>query len=124
MLKNLISKILYYDYLGLDYRRKAGKILSKCGYVKEEFESESMCTIMEFVYSEDDMKHINCLIERADICFMKAQKLAKENILWEGYLYVVRMRKTDFNEYEKTSAGLWFEMKNKNQENIGIFILK
>lgn len=86
MLKNPISKILYYDYLGLDYRGKAEKILSKCGYVKEAFESESMCTIMEFVYSEDDMKHINCLIERADICFMKAQELAKENILWEGYI--------------------------------------
>lgn len=86
MLKNPISKILYYDYLGLDYRRKAGKILSTCEYVKGEFESESMCAIMKYEYSEDDMKHINCLIERADICFVKAQELAKENILWEGYI--------------------------------------
>ena len=53
---------------------------------KGEFESESMCAIMEYEYSEDDMKHINCLIERADICFVKAQKLARENILWEGYI--------------------------------------
>lgn len=92
MLKNPISKILYYDYLGLDYRRKAGKILSACEYVKGEFESESMRAIMKYGYSEEDMKHINCLIERADMCFVKAQALARENILWEGYISYNKVR--------------------------------
>lgn len=92
MLKNPISKILYYDYLGLDYRRKAGKILSTCQYTKGEFESESMRAIMKYEYSEDDMKHFNCLIERADMCFVKAQEIARENILWEGYISYNKVR--------------------------------
>lgn len=86
MLKNPISQILYYDYLGLDYRRKAAKIINTCVETGGEFEAANMKRIMAHPYTEEEVKHINCLIDRADLCFGKAQELAQENILWEGYI--------------------------------------
>lgn len=92
MLKNPISRILYYDYLGLDYRRKAAKILNACGDTTSEFSTEHMRAIMNYEYSEEDKKHASCLIERTDMCFAKAQELAQENILWEGYISYNKIR--------------------------------
>jgi len=92
MLKNPISKILYYDYLGLDYRKKTANILNACGYSECEFGVKHMRDIMEYKYSEEEMGHINCLLERTEMCFLRAQELAQENILWEGYISYNKIR--------------------------------
>ena len=92
MLRNPISRVLYYDYLGLNYRRKASYILKTDVYDGNEYEMENMLAVMQHQYSEDDMKHVECLLERADICFAKAQELTKENILWEGYVSFNKVR--------------------------------
>jgi len=86
MLKNPISQIVYYDYLGLDYRRKAASILNACGDGNQEFSTEHMLAIMNFSYSEEQKKQIACFVERAEICFEKAREVAAGNILWEGYI--------------------------------------
>ncbi len=92
MIKNPISKILYYDYLGLDYKGKAAKILGVCGKPDAEFGVEHMRIIMKHEYSNEEKKHMSCVVERAGICFVKAQEIAKENILWEGYISYNKVR--------------------------------
>lgn len=86
MLKNPISQIVYFDYLGLDYRKKAASILNACGDTNQEFSAEHMRAIMNFTYSEEQKKQFACLIERAELCFARARGVADGNVLWEGYI--------------------------------------
>ncbi len=92
MLKNPISRIIYFDYLGLDYRRKAADILKACGDDNSEFSAEHMTKIREHDYTEEQLKHFTCLIDRAEMCFEKAQEIAKDNVLWNGYISYNRLR--------------------------------
>lgn len=93
MLKNPISKILYYDYLGLDYRRKAAMLLATARLTNsDEFSNENMRAIMTYDYSEEEKNHVICLLERADMCYRKVQKYSQESILWEGYLSYNKVR--------------------------------
>ena len=91
MLKNPISKILYYDYLGLDYRRKAADLIkgSLTNSCKEEFTAKNMLQIKElFFYDKrnETKKKVLYLLERAEYCFLRAQEIGKDNILWDGYI--------------------------------------
>lgn len=95
MLPNPISRIVYYDYLGLDYRRKAEKVLRDSNPALREkadgswkikpFSQEYMEQIWVNSY-EGDKKHFQVLIERACECFDEASRLAGGNVLWEGYI--------------------------------------
>lgn len=96
MLPNPISKIVYYDYLGLDYRRKAEKVLRDSNPVLQEkvdgnwkvepFSREYLEQIWSNTYEGDERKHFQILIERACECFGEASRLANGNVLWEGYI--------------------------------------
>ena len=92
MLKNPIAQIVYYDYLGLDYRRKAANILRACQDKNGEFTTAYMKAVKQFSYTEEQRKHFECLIERAEMCFEKAQDVAMGNVLWEGYILYNKAR--------------------------------
>ncbi len=86
MIQNPISQIVYYDYLGLDYRKKANQILKKCGSDDVEFTVEYMKSVMEYEYSQDDIQHVKMLLRRAQDSFNNASKLSDTDILWQGYI--------------------------------------
>lgn len=86
MILNPISQIIYYDYLGLDYKRKANEILRKCGSKEEELSVRYMKSVMDHDYSKEDIRHVMMLIKRAKECFEKARTLSEADVLWEGYI--------------------------------------
>ena len=88
--KHYINYFVY--YLGLDYRRKVASILKNCGDEHTEFSKENMRAIMMYEYTRENMQQFMCLIERAEICFEKAQIIAKNNILWKGYILYNKIR--------------------------------
>ena len=98
MILNPISQIVYYDYLGLDYRRKANKILQKCGNDEKEFTYNYMNDVLDYKYTEEDIRHIYILLNRAKECFNDAGRLAETDVLWEGYIKYneVRLRVMEY----------------------------
>ena len=92
MIANPISQIVYFDYLGLDYRKKASAILNKCGDEHKEFSKEHMLAIKNFQYSGADRQHFFTLIRRAKKSFENAHMLSDENVLWEGYILYNEVR--------------------------------
>lgn len=92
MLKNPVSQILYYNYLGLDYKNKIIRILKVENDNKEEFGKEWLKIIMCQNYSTEEISKISFLIDRAENCFQKAYEKAKDSILWEGYISYNKVR--------------------------------
>ena len=90
MLRNPISQILYYNYLGLDYRRKALEIAQECNWKKSdnyrEFSVEEMKAIMEYPYSKEQREHFKWLIQKAEESINSAAKLVNSNLLWKNYV--------------------------------------
>lgn len=84
LLPNPIAKTVYFDYLGLDYRRYAAKILNE-GKECREFSKEYFETFDEGRNTENDEKCI-FFIESAQENFRKAIALTDDDILWNGYL--------------------------------------
>lgn len=86
MISNPISQIIYYNYLGLDYRKKASKILNKCQSNEKEFSYQYMKAVSTYNFSEQDKNHFYIFIDRAKQCFHNASKLAEADVLWDGYI--------------------------------------
>lgn len=85
MIRNPISQIIYYDYLGLYYRKKAADII-RCDIQYDEFSSEYMTAVINSEYSDMVKRNILILLKKAIICFRRAKDLAEEDTLWNGYL--------------------------------------
>ena len=92
MLSNPVSQVLYYNYLGLDYKNKVIRILKVEDNIKDEFGIEWLKFIICHDYSTEEMLKINCLIDRADKCLQKAYEKADDNILWDGYISYNKVR--------------------------------
>ncbi len=101
MLKNPVSRIVYYDYLGLDYRRKAAAIVNECVETAlresgappaKEFETAYMNAVMTCKFTEEQLNQFECFIERASSSFEKAKEYASDNILWDGYILYNKLR--------------------------------
>lgn len=84
LLPNPIAQIVYFDYLGLDYRLYASRIMNNAS----EYEEFSEQYFFTFKYKKNDFNIDKCrfLIEEAKKNFLKALKLAEDDILWNGYL--------------------------------------
>ena len=117
MLKNPISRIVYYDYLGLYYRRRAGAVLNECGEGSEEFSAKHMQAIFDYKYSEEQLFRYRCLINRAHYCFDQAQKLSNKNVLWDGYIKYNSVR-IDVMEYLVRRSPSFQEVVKKIDEVI------
>lgn len=86
MIRNPISQIVYYDYLGLNYRSKVSQLLKVCGSSKGEFTPEYMRDVYVFKYSDTDMENIKTLLRKARRSFEEAKELSDGDILWRSYI--------------------------------------
>ena len=85
MLGNPISRIVYYDYLGLDYKGLVtGKML--CKFRAKEFSDEYFEYWEKKSISDDEKEKCLFFIDRALKCFYRAKEEASNDIIWEGYL--------------------------------------
>ena len=89
MLINPVSRIIYYDYVALDYSKQARRMLDIKGE-NNDFTLKNLQMIKECIatnqYDEETLRKIEILVKRANIFFEKALATAHDNILWEGYI--------------------------------------
>lgn len=84
LIPNPIAKTIYYDYLGLDYRKYISGKMQNCvnekEFTKEYFEAWKKTTDVE--------NRQECLfwIEKAVKSFEHANEIAKDDMIWLGYL--------------------------------------
>ena len=87
MFQNAVSKTIYYDYLGLEYHKKAVALLrSIIGFEGTEFMQENMEKISAENYSEEVKRELFLYLSKAHEAFEKAMESASEDILWKGYI--------------------------------------
>ncbi len=87
MFVNGVSKTIYYDYLGLEYHKKAlARIREIVDFADEEFLIANMKKISRHPYSEEERSEINILLEQAQLAFDKAVKSSEDDMLWKGYI--------------------------------------
>ncbi len=87
MLINSVSKTIYYDYLGLEYHKKAlDKIKQITKFSGEEFVKVNMDIISGFNYSESDKMEIDSYLKEAQNAFDNALLSSENDILWKGYI--------------------------------------
>lgn len=87
MFLNGVSKTIYYDYLGLEYHKKAIEFLrNHVGFDGEEFVQENMKKIREYTYTEDEKNELYIYLTKAKEAFDNAMTASKNDILWKGYI--------------------------------------
>ena len=96
MLGNPNSRIVYYDYLGLDYRRLASKFMMK-DFDGKEF-SEQYFVFWKEKKEFDDKDKCVFFINLALKSFEKALEESNNDMIWEGYIQynVVRTKIMNF----------------------------
>lgn len=87
MLTNSVSKTIYYDYLGLEYHKKAlNKIKEITKFSGEEFVKANMDVISNFKYSQSEKMEINSYLKEAQNAFDNAILSSENDMLWKGYI--------------------------------------
>ncbi len=87
MLVNGVSKTIYFNYLGLEYHKKAlQRIREITGFVDEEFLSHNMRLISGFDYCREDKKEIHLYLTKARESFESASIASENDVLWKGYI--------------------------------------
>jgi len=93
MFRNSVSRTIYYDYLGLEYHKKATNLLRKLvGFEKEEFLQENMRRIRDYPYTQEQRDEICLYLNKAGEAFAHAEEASAEDILWKGYITFNRAR--------------------------------
>lgn len=94
MLNNAVSKTVYFDYLGLEYHKRAINLLrTKLQFENEEFLKKNMQTIRNYFSMEkitDEKREVREELElylrKALDAFEKAEESSAEDVLWKGYI--------------------------------------
>ena len=86
LLLNPVSQIIYFDYLGLYYRKEASRYLKIIGSNDKEFSAEYMKQVMTYSYTEEQRKLVRVFLNKALENFEKAYQCTEDNILWESYI--------------------------------------
>lgn len=87
MFMNSVSKTIYYNYLGLEYYKKATNKLKEITKIDgEEYIKKNMKIITEFHYSESERLEIEGYLKEAQNAFDKATLSSEDDILWKGYI--------------------------------------
>lgn len=93
MLYNKVAKIVYYDYLGLEYLKKCRDALNAIvDFDKDAFYPESIQKIYQHVFSTEEREQVQIYIDCGMEAFCQAYELAKGDILWEGYIFYNQAR--------------------------------
>lgn len=91
MLGNPITRIVYNDYLGLQYMLYAQSIVDGSIAVElTDFSTEYLQAVRQAshdgVYTTDKLIDLDVLISKAIRCFEEAEKFSRGNLLWSGYI--------------------------------------
>ena len=98
IIRNPVSRTVYYDYLGLSYHKKARAIIMdairKSGEKGEVSEREGKFykIIDELSFDELSLSHIKILLDKSLDAFDKAREASSSDILWDGYIRYNRIR--------------------------------
>ncbi len=98
MILNPVSKIAYYDYVGLNYHKKArALVLSQISEIAgnntiNERTGLYYSIIDSFEFDETTLTHIRILLDKSLEAFDKAKKVSDKDMLWEGYIRYNRIR--------------------------------
>lgn len=98
LIQNPVSKIVYYDYVGLNYHKKARTLvvsqISEIAVNNSINERTGLYykTIGAFKFDETVLKRIRILLDKSLEAFDKAKKLSDKDMLWEGYIRYNRIR--------------------------------
>lgn len=122
MLLNSVSKTIYYDYLGLEYYKKAlNKLKDITKFSGEEFIKENMKIISSFNYSESEKMEINGYLQEAQTAFNNAILSSESDILWKGYISFNKARidllcclvNNDFSQTQKWETSICKSIENR-----------
>lgn len=84
-IENPVAQITFYNYLGLEYRKRADKLLG----FNNIFTAENMKKIIEKFQSGEYQKekaHYSALLDIAEKSFMKAFVISNDDMIWKGYI--------------------------------------
>lgn len=84
MLKNPVAKMVYLDYLGLDYHKKAAEVM-RCEIGETEFSDEYFKKWLLKGDFENKYK-IGVFVSIAIRSLEKAIDISDDDMLWRGYL--------------------------------------
>lgn len=85
LLSNPIAAITYYDYLGLEYMRRARGLLGD----NDIFTAEKLCAIAEMLRGTDDTdlrENYRYMLEISEAALKKAAVPAQNDMIWDGYI--------------------------------------
>lgn len=83
MLKNPVSKVVYYDYLGLFYMSKAVNILTKLGASIKTIEGIRKCSKMASPQTIDVIYYLKMAINN----FEKGLEVIEHDAMWDAFIY-------------------------------------
>ncbi len=87
MLMNSVSKAIYFDYLGLEYHKKAiQRIKEITNFSGEEFVKSNMEIISNFNYTNSQKMEIDSYLKEAQNAFDNAIISSENDLLWKGYI--------------------------------------
>ncbi len=87
MFQNAVSKTIYYDYLGLEFHKKAtGFLRSAVGFEGMEFLQENLLKIRDHDFSSEQMKELSLYLSKAKEALKKAEESSANDVLWKGYI--------------------------------------
>ena len=122
MLTNSVSKTIYYDYLGLEYHKKAlNKIKEITKFSGEEFVKANMDIISNFKYSQSEKMEINSYLKEAQNAFDNAILSSENDMLWKGYISFNKARidllcclvNNDFPENKRWQESICKSIENR-----------
>lgn len=87
ILSNPVSMTIYYDYLGLEYRSKAVNCIKEiCSIEDDEYLINNMIIIQNKKFSDEQLNKITFYLNKSIDYLYKAEIIAKDDLLWEGYI--------------------------------------
>lgn len=98
MIQNPVSKTVYYDYVGLNYHKKAKLLiqseireLDNLGEINERT-AEYYKIISSHQFDEITIEHIRTLSSKSIEAYNRAKTTSSGDMLWEGYIRYNRVR--------------------------------
>lgn len=107
MLMNRVAKTIYYDYLGLEYLKRAMNYLENAVNlaVNDIFLPETFSKIRDYKWLDEDKMIVNVYLNGAQEAFEKATETSKDDILWKGYILFNQARVKAVNAMINKEAG-------------------
>lgn len=122
MLVNSVSKTIYYDYLGLEYYKKALERLKEITkFSGEEFVKANMEKISTYQYSQGEKMELDGYLKEAQAAFDNAVLSSENDVLWKGYISFNKARvdllrclvNNDFSQEKRWDESICKSIENR-----------